>query len=115
MLNPMILIYIIILLNSFCSDRLFRCAYRLPLLVNLASKRSLHKAIPSKPLDLPTELPELKKIDQETILQLERVGLVDFANEAGARRLAAAIQLADTIAKVDTEGVAPLYTVLEDR
>jgi Asp-tRNA(Asn)/Glu-tRNA(Gln) amidotransferase C subunit len=75
----------------------------------------LHKAIPPKPIEVPTELPELKKIDHDTILQLERVALVNLGNEEGARRLAAAIQLADTIAKVDTRGVQPLYTVLEDR
>jgi hypothetical protein len=98
-----------------CAHRLLRSAYRSSLLVNQASRRFLHKAIPAKPINVPTELPELKKIDQDTILQLERVALVNLGNEEGARRLAAAIQLADTIAKVDTKGVQPLYTVLEDR
>lgn len=54
------------------------------------------------------------EIDLETVQQLERLSLVDFANSAGVERLEAAIELADQIRSVDTEGVEPLYSVLED-
>ncbi|XP_059485776.1 glutamyl-tRNA(Gln) amidotransferase subunit C, mitochondrial [Neocloeon triangulifer] len=84
----------------------------------LSATRLLHRAIPPTPYDISVDtskLPKPTKIDRETILQLERVALVDFATEEGIRRLEAAVQLADTIAAVDTKGVQPLYTVLEDR
>ena len=53
-------------------------------------------------------------IDQETIEHLERISLVDFANVRGIERLEEAIELADVITKVDTNGVEPLYSILED-
>lgn len=55
------------------------------------------------------------KIDQETIEQLERISLVDFANKRGIKRLEEAIAFADQICDIDTTGVEPLYSVLEDR
>ncbi len=49
------------------------------------------------------------------IEHLERLALVDFGNEAGIKRLEAAIRFADQIHLVDTEGVEPMDSVLEDR
>ena len=59
------------------------------------------------------KIPEAK-IDLETIRQLERLSLVDFANVTGIDRLESAINLADRIRNVNTDGVEPLYSVLED-
>ena len=39
---------------------------------------------------------------------------MDFANVRGIERLEEAIELAEKIVDVDTEGVEPLYSVLED-
>ncbi len=49
------------------------------------------------------------------IEHLERLALVDFGNEAGIKRLEAAIRFADQIHLVNTEGVKPMDSVLEDR
>ena len=46
---------------------------------------------------------------------LERLALVDFNNEEGIRRLTEAISIADKLQSVNTEGVEPMDTVLEDR
>ena len=40
---------------------------------------------------------------------------MDFANEEGIRRLEDAIDFADPIRDVETKGVEPMYTVLEDK
>ena len=47
--------------------------------------------------------------------QLERLALVDFSNQEGVERLSAAIRFADQLQLVDTTGVEPMETVLEDR
>ncbi len=49
------------------------------------------------------------------IHHLERLALVDFGNKEGIDRLEAAIAFADQLESVDTTGIEPLYTVLEDR
>ena len=46
---------------------------------------------------------------------LERLSLVDFSNVEGIRRLEDAIDFADPIRQVDTEGVEPMYSILEDK
>ena len=40
---------------------------------------------------------------------------MDFSNVEGIRRLEDAIDFADPIRHVDTEGVEPMYSVLEDK
>ena len=40
---------------------------------------------------------------------------MDFSNVEGIRRLEDAIDFADPIRQVDTEGVEPMYSVLEDK
>ena len=42
------------------------------------------------------------------------MSLVDFANVEGIRRLEEAIEFAQPIKEVNTEGVEPMYTVLDD-
>ncbi|XP_060521466.1 glutamyl-tRNA(Gln) amidotransferase subunit C, mitochondrial [Cylas formicarius] len=59
-------------------------------------------------------LPATTKIDSDTIALIERLSLVDCANKKSIETLEAAIKFADQIQQVDTEGVEPLVTVLED-
>lgn len=47
--------------------------------------------------------------------RLERLALVDFRNQEGVARLEKAIRFADQLHVVDTEGVEPMDSVLEDR
>ena len=53
-------------------------------------------------------------IDPATIEHLERISLVDFANVAGIKRLEEAVKLAEVVTRVDTTGVEPLYSILEE-
>lgn len=46
---------------------------------------------------------------------LERLSLVDFSQSEVESTLKNALQLADQIVAVNTDGVEPLVTVLEDR
>ncbi|KAM4810146.1 glutamyl-tRNA(Gln) amidotransferase subunit C, mitochondrial isoform 1-T1 [Rhinophrynus dorsalis] len=54
-------------------------------------------------------------ISLDIIDHLERLALVDFRNQEGIQRLNKAIQFANQLHSVDTEGVEPLVSVLEDR
>ncbi|XP_066459741.1 glutamyl-tRNA(Gln) amidotransferase subunit C, mitochondrial isoform X3 [Eleutherodactylus coqui] len=54
-------------------------------------------------------------VSAEVIDHLERLALVDFRNQEGVERLARAIQFASQLHNVNTEGVQPLASVLEDR
>ena len=47
------------------------------------------------------------------IEHLERLALVDFANQAGIERLESAVRFADQLYFVNTDGVQPMDTVLE--
>ncbi|XP_047106213.1 glutamyl-tRNA(Gln) amidotransferase subunit C, mitochondrial [Schistocerca piceifrons] len=78
--------------------------------------RFLSSKVPQKPVYSVTEkhsLPPETKIDQNTIELLERLSLVDFANERGIEQLEEAIRFADQIRLVDTTDVDPLITVLD--
>ncbi|XP_051825339.1 glutamyl-tRNA(Gln) amidotransferase subunit C, mitochondrial [Antechinus flavipes] len=55
------------------------------------------------------------RVSAELIEHLERLALVDFRNQEGVERLRAAIEFADRLRAVDTTGVAPMESVLEDR
>lgn len=54
------------------------------------------------------------KIDMDLVQHLERTSLVDFDNEEALKRLEEAVQFANTLFEVDTTGVEPLTSVLED-
>ncbi|KAG8597004.1 hypothetical protein GDO81_002138 [Engystomops pustulosus] len=54
-------------------------------------------------------------VSAEVIDHLERLALVDFRNQDGVQRLERAIQFASQLHNVNTEGVEPLSSVLEDR
>lgn len=61
------------------------------------------------------DLPDVPQLTDEMINHLERLSLVHFNNKEGIERLYSAIKYANQIYVVDTEGVEPLYSVLEDR
>ena len=75
--------------------------------------RNINSKIPTVPIKPPKFQGKIK-IDRETILHLERLSLVDFANVEGVKRLEEAIEFAQPIKEVKTEGVEPMYTVLDD-
>lgn len=55
------------------------------------------------------------RITAEVIEHLERLALVDFGSQEAVARLETAIAFADRLHAVDTDGVAPMESVLEDR
>uniref|UniRef100_A0A0B7A1P6 Glutamyl-tRNA(Gln) amidotransferase subunit C, mitochondrial n=1 Tax=Arion vulgaris TaxID=1028688 RepID=A0A0B7A1P6_9EUPU len=61
------------------------------------------------------KLPKVPEIDLQLIEQLERISLVEFNNEEGVRRLQAAVQSARLLHQIDTQGIEPLDSVLENR
>ena len=76
-------------------------------------KRGLNSNIPQEPV-IPPKYPGKITITEENIAHLERLSLVDFANVEGIRRLEEAIEFAQPIKEVNTEGIEPMYTVLDD-
>ncbi|XP_050692106.1 glutamyl-tRNA(Gln) amidotransferase subunit C, mitochondrial-like [Eriocheir sinensis] len=80
----------------------------------LCSEKRVSK-VPQQPTT-PTLPPgQPVQVDLRLVQLLERLSLVDFANEEGVERLQEAISMADRLSQVDTTGVEPLITVLEDR
>ncbi|PIK53425.1 Glutamyl-tRNA(Gln) amidotransferase subunit C, mitochondrial [Apostichopus japonicus] len=78
----------------------------------------LHKSIPAKPTWHDVDRSTLSKrgvVDDATVELLERLSLVNFNNQAGVKTLMDAVALADTLQVVDTTGVVPMDSVLEDR
>ncbi|KAL5016206.1 hypothetical protein ScPMuIL_005795 [Solemya velum] len=79
---------------------------------------SSQSKVPDKPTWIPInplQLPEVPPLDKELINHLERLSLVEFNNVAGVERLAKAIESANQLYMVNTDGVEPLDSVLEDR
>lgn len=78
---------------------------------------SFSSKIPDKPvwrvID-PKVLPKVPNLDSEMISHLERLSLVEFNNIEGVERLKSAIEYANQLHVVDTEGINPMYSVLED-
>ncbi|XP_063000266.1 glutamyl-tRNA(Gln) amidotransferase subunit C, mitochondrial [Elgaria multicarinata webbii] len=56
-----------------------------------------------------------KKVTLELLDHLERLALVDFRNWEGVDRLEKAIGFAEQLHTVNTDGVEPMDSVLEDR
>lgn len=54
-------------------------------------------------------------VTAEVLGQLEHLALVDFRDAEGVERLRRAIRFADQLREVDTDGVEPMDSVLEDR
>lgn len=59
--------------------------------------------------------PETGRIAREVVEHLERLALVDFGGPEAVARLERAVAFADRLRAVDTDGVQPLESVLEDR
>ncbi|XP_032327357.1 LOW QUALITY PROTEIN: glutamyl-tRNA(Gln) amidotransferase subunit C, mitochondrial [Camelus ferus] len=55
------------------------------------------------------------RVTAELIEHLERLALVDFGSQEAVARLEKAIAFADRLRAVDTDGVEPMESVLEDR
>ncbi|XP_032084858.1 glutamyl-tRNA(Gln) amidotransferase subunit C, mitochondrial isoform X1 [Thamnophis elegans] len=55
------------------------------------------------------------KITLELLDHLERLALVEFRNWEGVRRLESAVEFAEQLQVVNTDGVEPMESVLEDR
>lgn len=55
------------------------------------------------------------KIPADLVDRLERLALVDFRTQQGLECLEKAIRFADQLHVVDTSGVEPMDSVLEDR
>lgn len=54
-------------------------------------------------------------LSEQTVRLLERLSLVDLDSKEAYRTLQDSIEFASTILHIDTDGVEPLYTVLEQR
>ncbi|KAM4827654.1 glutamyl-tRNA(Gln) amidotransferase subunit C, mitochondrial [Thomomys bottae] len=61
------------------------------------------------------EGPQGGPVTAEVIEHLERLALVDFGSREAVARLEKAIAFADRLREVDTDGVEPMESVLEDR
>ncbi|KAJ8005675.1 hypothetical protein DPEC_G00120390 [Dallia pectoralis] len=61
------------------------------------------------------QLPPAKQVPADLVDKLERLALVDFPNEQGLVCLKKAIRFADQLHVVDTDGVDPMDSILEDR
>ncbi|XP_053466112.1 glutamyl-tRNA(Gln) amidotransferase subunit C, mitochondrial [Ictalurus furcatus] len=61
------------------------------------------------------QLPPPTKVSVDLVDKLERLALVDFGSQEGVKCLEKAIRFADQLHVVDTEGVEPMDSVLEDR
>ena len=55
------------------------------------------------------------RVTGELIQHLERLSLVDFGSQEAVARLEKAIAFADRLRAVNTDGVEPMESVLEDR
>ncbi|KAK3886753.1 hypothetical protein Pcinc_009128 [Petrolisthes cinctipes] len=59
--------------------------------------------------------PKKTEVDLRLVQLLEKLSLVDFGNREGIAVLEAAISLADQLSVINTEGVEPMISVLENR
>ncbi|KAK4310633.1 hypothetical protein Pmani_017820 [Petrolisthes manimaculis] len=76
--------------------------------------------VPQKPVVRTTStgrpnLPPKTVVDLRLVRHLEKLSLVDFGNREGIAVLEAAISQADQLSVIDTEGVEPMISVLENR
>ncbi|XP_064378343.1 glutamyl-tRNA(Gln) amidotransferase subunit C, mitochondrial [Dromaius novaehollandiae] len=59
--------------------------------------------------------PPQEQVTVDVLDHLEHLALVDFRNAEGVERLRKAVQFADQLHEVNTEGIEPMDSVLEDR
>ncbi|XP_056360616.1 glutamyl-tRNA(Gln) amidotransferase subunit C, mitochondrial isoform X2 [Oenanthe melanoleuca] len=79
---------------------------------NSGHRHSGHR--PQAPPQGPAQVPP-QKVSVEVLEHLEQLALVDFRDLEGVERLQKAIQFADQLHEVNTDGVEPMDSVLEDR
>lgn len=82
------------------------------------SSQPLNPKIPPSPTWEPVpedQLPLPAQIPADLVDKLERLALVDFRNKQGLACLEEAIRFADQLHVVDTSGVEPMDSILEDR
>ncbi|OXB69546.1 UNVERIFIED_CONTAM: hypothetical protein H355_003370 [Colinus virginianus] len=59
--------------------------------------------------------PAKRGVTVEVLERLEHLALVDFRDAEGVERLRDAVRFAERLREVDTEGIEPMDSVLEDR
>ncbi|KAM9330832.1 glutamyl-tRNA(Gln) amidotransferase subunit C, mitochondrial [Gastrophryne carolinensis] len=91
----------------------YRC-WRIAGIRRLLSTQSKVPQSPTWSVELEVEAQECN-VDPELIDHLERLALVDFRNQEGVQRLQSAISFANQLHNVNTDGIEPLASVLEDR
>ncbi|KAF2357648.1 Glu-tRNAGln amidotransferase C subunit [Trinorchestia longiramus] len=69
--------------------------------------------VPSK--SAPPHQPATEPVTLHLVRLLEKLSLVDVANAEGVRSLNYTISMADRLRSVDTTGITPLVSLLEDR
>ncbi|TWW60396.1 Glutamyl-tRNA(Gln) amidotransferase subunit C, mitochondrial [Takifugu flavidus] len=82
------------------------------------SCRAYNSKVPQFPTWEPVSedrLPPCTQISADLVDKLERLALVDFRTKQGLECLEKAIRFADQLHVVDTSGVEPMDSVLEDR
>ncbi|XP_023949490.2 glutamyl-tRNA(Gln) amidotransferase subunit C, mitochondrial [Bicyclus anynana] len=81
----------------------------------LLQPRRLNSKVPSNPvITLEKQVIQKTRVDINTISLLERLSLVKCDTDEGVKVLEDSIAFADKILHIDTTGVEPLYTVLEN-
>ncbi len=78
------------------------------------SNRFLTKAVVEETLKNKKLKFEDPVIGLDVVESLERLSLVNFANEAGLLKLRETVRFATALCQVETAGVEPLITVLEN-
>jgi Asp-tRNA(Asn)/Glu-tRNA(Gln) amidotransferase C subunit len=58
---------------------------------------------------------EERDLTPDLISHLERTSLVDFESEEALRRLRSAIEFSDILFEVDTTGIEPMTSLLDDQ
>ncbi|XP_075973445.1 glutamyl-tRNA(Gln) amidotransferase subunit C, mitochondrial [Anticarsia gemmatalis] len=87
-----------------------------PLKFIQVSCRNLNSKIPATPVStLENEHTAPVKVDRNTISLLERLSLVKYDTPEGVKILEDSITFANKILHINTDGVEPLYSVLEDK
>lgn len=95
---------------------MYRKLSNIRIFFRLFSLRNFSSKVPDKPVDIIDrfKLPPPTAIDKGTIEQLEKISLVNFETVEGIEIVEEAIRFADQLFLVNTEGVKPLTTVLDD-
>ncbi|XP_029018188.1 glutamyl-tRNA(Gln) amidotransferase subunit C, mitochondrial [Betta splendens] len=83
----------------------------------VCSSRAHHSKVPQVPTWEPVsedQLPTPAQVSGDLVDKLERLALVDFRTKQGLACLEKAVRFADQLHVVDTSGVEPMDSVLED-